>query len=323
MKINKINILLISSVLIIGCSREPEKGNDDSSTNTAQSITNSDFSITNYSTYDNSSSSDSGIVYQLNSDSSFYDNNPSSSSSSSSCAFFDAFSTATFEEDGVNTYKLVINDMSVADCFSFSYRVSTTSSKGSLLIYGVVVVDSSGNPIDITGKTFSNACSNCYIKSRAQAMYMSVSGTSSQGNFEIISKQLTSQSDDTACNVNSSSTFTSDCYQQSYNSLAAADSTIAIHKLIFKSGLDASSSGTYFTGGTITFQYNNWNGTMTYSSDNTSAAPTYSATNGTDNVSGTYNYSSSSSSSRSKRDNNLNTNLLEQQLINSFQNFVF
>ena len=213
--------------------------------------------------------------------------------------------------------------MSVADCFSFSYRVSTTSSKGSLLIYGVVVVDSSGNPIDITGKTFSNACSNCYIKSRAQAMYMSVSGTSSQGNFEIISKQLTSQSDDTACNVNSSSTFTSDCYQQSYNSLAAADSTIAIHKLIFKSGLDASSSGTYFTGGTITFQYNNWNGTMTYSSDNTSAAPTYSATNGTDNVSGTYNYSSSSSSSRSKRDNNLNTNLLEQQLINSFQNFVF
>jgi len=53
----------------------------------------------------------------------------------------------------------------------------------------------------------------------------------------------------------------------------------------------------------------------------TSAAPTYSATNGTNSVSGTYNYSSSSS--RSKRDNNLNTNLLDQQLINSFQNFVF
>lgn len=316
--------MIILSLVLLSCGKKEETGDeDDSTTNTAQSITNSDFSTTNYSTYDNSSSSDSGIVYQLNSDSSFYDNNPSSSSSSSSCAFFDAFSTATFEEDGVNTYKLAINDMSVADCFSFSYRVSTTSSKGSLLIYGVVVVDSSGNPIDITGKTFSNACSNCYIKSRAQAMYMSVSGTSSQGNIELISKQLISQSDGTACNVNSSTTFTSDCYQQSYNSLAAADSTIAIHKLIFKSGLDASSSGTYFTGGTITFQYNNWNGTMTYSSDNTSAAPTYSATNGTDNVSGTYNYSSSSSSSRSKRDNNLNTNLLEQQLINSFQNFVF
>ena len=314
--------MIILSLVLLSCGEKEET--DDSTTNitnTAQSITNSDFSTTNYSTYDNSSSSDSGIVYQLNSDSSFYDNNPSSSSSSSSCAFFDAFSTATFEEDGVNTYKLAINDMSVADCFSFSYRVSTTSSKGSLLIYGVVVVDSSGNPIDITGKTFSNACSNCYIKSRAQAMYMSVSGTSSQGNFEIISKQLTSQSDDTACNVNSSSTFTSDCYQQSYNSLAAADSTIAIHKLIFKSGLDASSSGTYFTGGTITFQYNNWNGTMTYSSDNTSAAPTYSATNGTDNLSGTYN--PSSSSSRSKRDNNLNTNFLGKKIISSFKNFVF
>jgi len=318
--------MIILSFVLLSCGEKEEtEETEDSTTNTAQSITNSDFSITNYSTYDNSSSSDSGVVYQLNSDSSFYDNEPSSSSSSSSCAFFDAFSTATFEEDGVNTYKLAINDMSVADCFSSSSGITITSSKGSVFMYGVVVVDnSSGNVIDLTGKIFSNACSNCYLKSQAQAMYMSVSATSSQGNIELIMKQLVSQSDGTACNVNSSTTFTSDCYEQSYNSLAeGTDSTIRLHKLIFKSGLDASSSGTYYTGGTITFQYNNWNGTMTYSSDNTSAAPTYSATNGTDNVSGTYNYSSSSSSSRSKRDNNLNTNLLDQQLINSFQNLVF
>ena len=317
--------MIILSLALLSCGEKEETDDEgDSTTNTAQSITNSDFSITNYSTYDNSSSSESGVVYQLNSNSSFYDNEPSSSSSSSSCAFFDAFSTATFEEDGVNTYKLAINDMSIADCFGSSSGITITSSKGSVFMYGVVIVDSSGNAIDVTGKTFSNACSNCYLKSIAQAMYMSVSATSSQGNIELIIKQLESQSDDTACNMNSSSTFTSDCYEQSYNSSAVGtDSTIALHKLIFKSGLDASSSGTYFTGGTITFQYNNWNGTMTYSSDNTSAAPTYSATNGTDNVSGTYNYSSSSSSSRSKRGNNLNTNLLDQQLINSFQNFVF
>ena len=327
MKINKINILLISSVLIIGCSREQEKGNDDSSTNTAQSITNSDFSITNYSTYNNSSSSDSGVVYQINDDSSFYDNQPSSSPSSSSCAFMDAFSTVTFEEDSNNTYnntyKLAINDMSVEDCFGSISGITITSSKGSAYMYGVVIVDSSGNAIDVTGKTLSSACtSSCYFKSMAQAMYMSVSATTSQGDLELIIKQLTSESDDTACNWNSSSTYTSNCYQQSYNSSAVGtDSTIELHKLIFKSGLDGSSSGTYFTGGTITFQYNNWNGTMTYSSDSTSAAPTYSATNGTNSVSGTYNYSSSSS--RSKRDNNLNTNLLDQQLINSFQNFVF
>ena len=314
--------MIILSLVLLSCGKKEETDDKNITiTNTAQSITNSDFSITNYSTYDNSSSSESGVVYQLNSNSSFYDNEPSSSSSSSSCAFFDAFSTATLEEDGVNTYKLAINDMSIADCFGSSSGITITSSKGSVFMYGVVVVDSSGNVIDLTGKTFSYACSNCYLKSQAQAMYMSVSGTSSQGNIELISKQLISQSDGTACNVNSSTTFTSDCYQQSYNSLAAADSTIAIHKLIFKSGLDASSSGTYFTGGTITFQYNNWNGTMTYSSNSTSAAPTYSATNGTNSVSGTYNYSSSSS--RSKRDNNLNTNLLDQQLINSFQNFVF
>ena len=224
----------------------------------------------------------------------------------------------------MNTYKLAINDMSIADCVGWSSGMTITSSKGSVFMYGVVIVDSSGNAIDVTGKTLSSACtSSCYFKSMAQAIYMSVSATTSQGDLEMIIKQLTSESDDTACNWNSSSTYTIDCYQR-YNSTAVGtDSTIALHKHIFKSGLDASSSGTYFTGGTITFQYNNWNGTMTYSSDNTSAAPTYSATNGTDNVSGTYNYSSSSSSSRSKRDNNLNTNLLDQQLINSFQNFVF
>ena len=155
-------------------------------------------------------------------------------------------------------------------------------------------------------------------------MYMELSATSSQGDLKLISKQLSSESDDTACNVNSSLTYAADCYEQEYNSaVIGTNSEIALHKLIFKSGLDASSSGTYFTNGTITFQYNNWNGTMTYSSDNTSAAPTYSATNGTDSVSGTYNYSSSSSRSKSKRDNNLNTNLLGQQIISSFQKFVF
>ena len=133
-----IPIIILSFVLLSCGETEETEEPVDSTTNTAQSITNSDFSITNYSTYDNSSSSDSGIVYQLNSDSSFYDNNPSSSSSSSSCAFFDAFSTATFEEDGVNTYKLAINDMSVADCFSSSSGISITSSKGSVLMYGVL-----------------------------------------------------------------------------------------------------------------------------------------------------------------------------------------
>ena len=315
--------MIILSLVLLSCAKKEETGDEgDSSTNTAQSITNSDFSITNYSTYNNSSSSDSGVVYQINDDSSFYDNQPSSSPSSYSCAFMDAYSTVTFEADSYNTYKLAINDMSLEDCFDSISGITITSSKGSLYMYGVVIVDSSGNAIDVTGKTFSNACSNCYLKSKAQAMYMSVSATSSQGNVELIIKQLMSQSDDTACNINSSSTYTSDCYQQSYNSSAVGtDSTIELHKLIFKSGLDGSSSGTYFTGGTITFQYNNWNGTMTYSSNSTSAAPTYSATNGTNSVSGTYNYSSSSS--RSKRDNNLNTNLLDQQLINSFQNFVF
>ena len=322
MKINKINILLISIILIIGCSKEEEeeKSTEDT-TNTAQSITTSDFSITNYSTYDNSSSSESGVVYQLNSDSSFYDNKPSSSSSSTNCAFFNALSTATFEKASNNTHILAINDMSVEDCFDSISGLTITYSKGSYYMYGVVIVDSSG-VVDVTGKTMSNACTSCYIQQSAQAMYIELSGTSSSGDVKLIIKQLQSESDGGACNVTSLLNFSSDCYNQEYNSsVIGTSSEIALHKLIFKSGLDASSSGTYFTNGTITFQYNNWNGTMTYSSDNTSAAPNYSATNGTDNVSGTYN--PSSSSSRSKRDNNLNTNFLGKQIISSFKNFVF
>ena len=61
--------MIILSLVLLSCGEKEET--DDSTTtitNTAQSITNSDFSTTNYSTYDNSSSSDSGVVYQLNSD---------------------------------------------------------------------------------------------------------------------------------------------------------------------------------------------------------------------------------------------------------------
>jgi len=309
MKINKINILLISIILIIGCSKEEEKSTE-VTTNTAQSITTSDFSITNYSTYDNSSSSSSGVVYQINNDSSFYDNSPSSSSSSTNCAFFNALSTATFEKASNNTHILAINDMSVEDCFDSISGVTITSSKGSYYMYGVVIVDSSG-VVDVTGKTMSNACTSCYIQQSAQAMYLELSGTSSSGDVKLIIKQLQSESDGGACNVTSLLNFSSDCYNQEYNSsVIGTSSEIALHKLIFKSGLDASSSGTYYT-----------NGTITYSSDNTSAAPTYSATNGTDNLSGTYN--PSSSSSRSKRDNNLNTNFLGKKIISSFKNFVF
>ena len=192
MKINKINILLISIILIIGCSKEEEeeKSTEDT-TNTAQSITTSDFSITNYSTYDNSSSSSSGVVYQINNDSSFYDNSPSSSSSSTNCAFFNALPTATFEKASNNTHILAINDMSVEDCFDTISGVTITSSKGSFYMYGVVIVDSSGNAVDVTGKTLSNACiTSCYIQSAAQAMYLELSATSSQGDLKLINKQL-------------------------------------------------------------------------------------------------------------------------------------
>ena len=61
---------------------------------------------------------------------------------------------------------------------------------------------------------------------------------------------------------------------------------------INKTGLEGSKEGLYYTNGTIDFQYNNWNGTMTYGG-NSSSAPTYTVTNGNDNLTGTYNYSSS------------------------------
>ena len=69
----------------------------------------------------------------------------------------------------MNTYKLAINDMSIADCFCISSGITITYSKGIVFMYGVVIVDSSGNAIDVTGKTLSSACtSSCYLKSKGK-----------------------------------------------------------------------------------------------------------------------------------------------------------
>ena len=106
--------------------------------------------------------------------------------------------------------------MSVEDCFSSISGVTITSSKGSFYMYGVVIVDSSGD-VDVKGKTMSNACTSCYIQSSAQALYLELAGTTSQGDFKLINKQLLSESDGGACNVSSSLTYSADCYDQEYN----------------------------------------------------------------------------------------------------------
>ena len=93
---------------------------------------------------------------------------------------------------------------------------------------------------------------------------------------------------------------------------------IEYHKHTYKSGLTRSSSGTYFTGANIDFKYNNWTGTMTYSSDNTSAAPTYSATNGTDNVSGTFSYSSSGSRSNARESSSSLNSIIFEKMLKTF-----
>lgn len=310
MEIKNLIISIIMIAMLTSCGKKEETAEDDEATNTAKKITLSDFSGDS-STYDNSSSSSGGgVVYRINSDSKFYDNDPNSSSSSSSCSFDTALSNAVYEADSDGTYSIAVNDMSVTDCISGS-----TSATQSVYYYGIIYVNSNGNAVDLTGKTGEYGCSGCYMKSSGFKMYINVSGQGSSGNtVEITFKFMTSESDDTACNYNSSGSYTSDCQNNQFGTYKDGSTTLTlIHKHTYKSGLTRSSSGTYYTGANIDFKYNNWTGTMTYSSDNTSAAPTYSATNGTDNVSGTFSYSSSGSRSNAKENSSsLNSIIFEK-----------
>ena len=320
MDIKNLLISIIMMAMLTSCGKKEETAEDDEATNTAKKITLSDFSGDS-ATYDNSSSSSrGGVVYRINSDSIFYDNNPNSSSSSSSCSFYTALSNAAFEAASDGTYSITVNDMSVIDCVS-----GPTSATQSLYMYGIVYVNSNGNAVDLTGKTGQYGCSGCYIKSASTKLYQYLSGTNSSGNTtEITAKIMISESDGTACNHNSSGSYTSDCQNYSFVTAKNGSETITqIHKHTYKSGLTRSSSGTYYTGANIDFKYNNWTGTMTYNSDNTSAAPTYSATNGTDNVSGTFSYSSSGSRSNAKENSSSLNSIIFEKMLKKFDKIKY
>jgi hypothetical protein len=63
-----------------------------------------------------------------------------------------------------------------------------------------------------------------------------------------------------------------------------------IDKTVLESrGLGIVHRARYYNSGSVTFTFNNWSGTMTYGTDAFSA-PRYTASDGTDTVSGTYNY---------------------------------
>ena len=133
-------ILFIFCAVFFSCAKEYDSSTEEStsSTNTAQSIANSDFQITNYTTLDNSITD--GAVYSINNDSSYFDNDPNSSSTS--CDYFDAISNAVFEADDNNTFKASVNDMSLTNCYP-SYEL--TSSAGSCHMSRVTAVDQNGS----------------------------------------------------------------------------------------------------------------------------------------------------------------------------------
>ena len=142
--------LLIVCGLFFGCAKEEDSTTEESSssTNTAQSISNTDFQITNYTTLDNSSTD--GVIYSINNDSSFFDNDPYPSSTS--CNYLDAISNAVFEADDNNSFKASVNDISLADCYP-SYDL--TSSAGSFYMSNVTAVDQSGNSVSLAGLKYS------------------------------------------------------------------------------------------------------------------------------------------------------------------------
>ena len=281
--------LLILCGLFFGCMKKEDSTTEESSssTNTAQSISNTDFQITNYTILDNSSTD--GVIYEINNDNTFYDNDPNTSSSLS-CSFFDQIDNAVFEADDNNTFKASVNDMSVSDCYS---AYDLTSAIGSFHISKLAVVDLNGNQVSLEGLKYSQITSFQSISVK-MSIYYYLEGSYQNVNLKIEQKSLLSQADGiSGCSRNSSLDLTNDCYDQLYNSTKyIGPRKVSLDKLVGKSGLEGSINGIYHTNGTIEFRYNNWTGTMTYGS-NPSSAPTYTATNGTDNVSGTFTYDTS------------------------------
>ena len=126
-----------------------------SETNSASLITASDFDTNNSDSLTSSSSSSSGIIYSINYEPSFKNRfKIESSSSSSSCSLDSKLNNTLWESDGPDTYKLIINDTSILDCFKGSnfngdYIFSSEFSK-------IKLVDSSGNFLNLNGKNQQN-----------------------------------------------------------------------------------------------------------------------------------------------------------------------
>ena len=284
--------LLIVCGLFFGCMKKEDSTTEESSssTNTAKSISNTDFQITNYTTLDNSSTD--GVIYSINNDSIYFDNDPYPSSTS--CNYLDAIGNAVFEADDNNSFKASVNDMSVSDCYP---TFELTSSVGSFYMSDVTAVDQSGNTVSLAGLNYSQLAAyfgNTYVTSAKMNMHLDIEGTYQNVSLKITTKSLLSQADgNSPCTWNNSLDISSDCYDQLYRSTKyIGPRVLRLEKKIAKSGLEGSTTGTYYTNGIVEFQYNNWTGTMTYR-DNASSAPTYTATNGTDNVSGTFTYDTS------------------------------
>jgi len=180
----------------------------------------------------------------------------------------------------------------VQNCFGQTFSdVNLENIALSVLIDNLILVDASGNQVDLSNKAFK-ATSDLFVKEGNLRMWFAIkaSAATSQGNQSIEVTAVYSQNH--VSSINSPCKFESplnDCRITSiFNIQTSSGSENGQEGYILDANnLFFGDSDSYFYNGNIKFTINNWNGKMQYGSTGTDK-PTYDATDGNESATGTY-----------------------------------
>jgi hypothetical protein len=155
------------------------------------------------------------------------------------------------------------------------------------------VQDEFGNPVDLEGFTYVDVINYQLTQGLLRAHY-EIEYEWTFGD-EVLAYEFTSSiSQNSSNNWNEpcvATTIFTDCVQHAYTDSRQTNTDENTDYILVSTmtanNLERERGTTYYTNGTMDFEFNNWSGVMTYGADS-SVAPTYVATNGMEQISGIY-----------------------------------
>lgn len=228
------------------------------------------------------------FLEELNSNDDFFQNfHDNESGNFDEACVNNVLSTYTYDLNADGTYNLNLPLVEVGQCY---HNPSIENKKTFYSFYdeSIKALDSSGTPIDLEGVAFTYDSN--FTKSQSRSlMTQNLSGNYNGRHVEAqFFRAITDKNDFNLICVRESPM---ECtirtvLTNEYKDMPLLNSYFS-HTLQLNTTFEDRNS-TYFSGGTITFQINDWNGTMTYTDPET--PPTFTASNGIENASGTFNY---------------------------------